>query len=83
MIRRPMASPAIYARAFGMVRRGRTPHEAEELVRKAWVKMERYGRDQPVNQSEAFLMRTALNLSVDAHRMGVTHARRSRWKMPC
>lgn len=51
-------------------RRGRTEHEAEDLVQEAWLRLARYeDEQQPVEQPEAFLMRTALNLSVDAHRM--------------
>ncbi|HEY0956026.1 MAG TPA: RNA polymerase sigma factor, partial [Roseateles sp.] len=50
-------------------RRGRTSHEAEDLVQEAWLRLARYEDErQPVEQPEAFLMRTALNLSIDAHR---------------
>ncbi len=51
-------------------RRGRSQHEADDLVQEAWLRMVRYEEErQPVEQPEAFLMRTALNLSVDSHRM--------------
>lgn len=50
-------------------RRGRTEHEAEDLVQEAWLRLARYEDEkQLVEQPEAFLMRTALNLSIDAHR---------------
>ena len=55
-----------------LMRRGRTPHEADDLVQEAWVRLACYERDQPVERPEAFLMRTALNLSVDAHRAQTT-----------
>jgi RNA polymerase sigma-70 factor (ECF subfamily) len=50
-------------------RRGRTENEAEDLVQEAWLRLACYEDSrQPVEQPEAFLMRTALNLSIDAHR---------------
>ncbi len=51
-----------------LMRRGRTEHEADDLVQEAWIRLECYRREQPVDQPEAFLMRAALNLSIDAHR---------------
>lgn len=51
-----------------LMRRGRSGHDADDLVQEAWVRMACYERDQVVEQPEAFLMRTALNLSIDAHR---------------
>ena len=50
------------------MRRGRTEHEADDLVQEAWIRLECYRREQPVDNTEAFLMRAALNLSIDAHR---------------
>ena len=54
------------------MRRGRTAHEADDLVQEAWVRLACYESDQPIERPEAFLMRTALNLSIDAHRAQVT-----------
>ena len=51
-----------------LLRRGRSAHDADDLVQEAWVRMACYEREQVVEQPEAFLMRTALNLSIDAHR---------------
>lgn len=64
--------------AFGRVRaalmrRGRTSHDADDLVQEAWVRLACYEREQAVANPEAFLMRTALNLSIDTHRMRVNH----------
>jgi RNA polymerase sigma factor (sigma-70 family) len=54
-----------------LMRRGRTVHDADDLVQEAWVRLACYERKQPVDKPEAFLMRTALNLSIDTHRAGV------------
>ena len=56
-----------------LMRRGRTPHEAEDLVQEAWIKMASYEREHSVERPDALLMRIALNLSVDAYRMSVSH----------
>ena len=63
----------VFARVRGALRRrGRTEHEAEDLVQEAWLRLVRYEDErQPVEQPEAFLMRTALNLSIDVHRTAV------------
>lgn len=60
----------VLARVRGALqRRGRTAHEADDLVQEAWLRLVRYEDEkQPVEQPEAFLMRTALNLSIDTHR---------------
>lgn len=60
----------VMARVRGALRRrGRTEHEAEDMVQEAWLRLVRYEDErQPVDQPEAFLMRTALNLSIDEHR---------------
>jgi len=56
-----------------LMRRGRSEQDADDLVQEAWIRLECYQRDQVVAQPEAFLMRAALNLSIDAHRMRVSH----------
>lgn len=64
---------AALARAkAALVRRGRTLHDADDLVQEAWVRLACYEREQTVDKPEAFLMRTALNLSIDAHRTRVS-----------
>ena len=56
-----------------LVRRGRSVEDAEDLVQDAWLRFACYeGRDD-VERPEAFLMRTAINLSIDAHRARATH----------
>jgi RNA polymerase sigma-70 factor (ECF subfamily) len=65
---------ATFARVrAALIRRGRSVHDADDLVQEAWVRLACYEREQPVSKPEAFLMRTALNLSVDVHRMHVSH----------
>ena len=56
-----------------LMRRGRSTEDADDLVQEAWVRLACYERNQVVDEPEAFLMRTALNLSIDAHRMRVNH----------
>jgi len=56
-----------------LMRRGRSGHDADDLVQEAWVRMACYERDHVVDQPDAFLMRTALNLSIDAHRTRTGH----------
>jgi RNA polymerase sigma factor (sigma-70 family) len=53
-------------------RRGATPDQAEDLVQEAVLRLHAYTRQgNQVQNQEAFLTRTALNLAVDQHR----HAR--------
>jgi RNA polymerase sigma-70 factor (ECF subfamily) len=54
-------------------RRGNAEHDAEDLVQEAFVRLTCYVHAQSIIKPEAFLMRTALNLSADAYR-----ARRTR-----
>ncbi|WP_431257630.1 RNA polymerase sigma factor [Roseateles chitinivorans] len=56
-----------------LMRRGRSSQEADDFVQEAWLRLACYESSQPVDRPEAFLMRTALNLSVDAHRARSTH----------
>ncbi len=66
--------PPVFARIrAALVRRGRSEHEADDLVQEAWVRLACYEREQVVQEPEAFLMRTALNLSIDAHRASINH----------
>jgi RNA polymerase sigma factor (sigma-70 family) len=54
-------------------RRGRSEHDAEDLMQEAWLRMARHQCGEPVRNPEAFLMRAALNLSIDAHRASASH----------
>jgi RNA polymerase sigma factor (sigma-70 family) len=48
--------------------RGRSIDDTEDLIQEAFLRLQVYCRDNAVEQTEAFLVRTALNLSIDQHR---------------
>jgi RNA polymerase sigma factor (sigma-70 family) len=48
--------------------RGRSIDDTEDLIQEAFLRLQVYCRDKCVEQTEAFLVRTALNLSIDQHR---------------
>lgn len=55
-------------------RKGRTPEEAEDLVQEAFLRLHVFvSEGGEVRQPEAFLVRTVLNLSVDARRRDRRH----------
>ncbi len=72
MLKIDWANALLRVRA-ALMRRGRTKHEADDLVQEAWIRLADYERDHEVRQPEAFLMRTALNLSIDVHRALISH----------
>ena len=51
-----------------LLRRGVSPHDAEDILQDAFKRLEIYKRTQEVSNVEGFLMRTAINLSIDLHR---------------
>ena len=48
--------------------RGRTDEDADDLIQEAFLRLEIYGRENQVLETEAFLVRTVGNLSVDKYR---------------
>ncbi len=61
--------PSVFSRVKAALRRrGRSEQDADDLVQEAFVRLACYEREQAVEKPEAFLMKTALNLSIDAHR---------------
>lgn len=65
--------PSVFSRVrAALMRRGRSEQDADDLVQEAWVRLACYEQDNHVEQPEAFLMRAALNLSIDAHRASAT-----------
>lgn len=48
--------------------RGRTPDDTDDLIQEAFLRMQLYCNDHVVEKAEAFLVRTALNLSADQAR---------------
>lgn len=61
--------PSVFSRVrSALMRRGQSREDADDLVHDAWIKLASFSLTQAVEQPEAFLMRAALNLSIDAHR---------------
>lgn len=56
-----------------LMSRGRGADEADDLVQDAFVKLACYAQEHTVREPEAFLMRAAQNLSLDAHRARKRH----------
>ena len=62
------------SRAKGALRRqGRSEHDAEDLMQDAFVRLACYQRQHTVDAPEAFLMKAALNLSIDEYRNLARH----------
>jgi RNA polymerase sigma-70 factor (ECF subfamily) len=54
--------------------RGKTREDAEDLVQEAVLRLHAYMQDgREVHDHKAFVIRTAMNLAVDAHRHAHTH----------
>jgi len=51
-----------------VVRRGIAEQDADELVQEAFLRIERYERDQTARSREALLVTAAVNLSIDRRR---------------
>lgn len=61
--------PSVFSNVMSaLMRRGRTEHDAQDLVHDAYVKYAQSAKEQTIEKPEAFLMKVALNLSIDAHR---------------
>jgi RNA polymerase sigma-70 factor (ECF subfamily) len=57
-----------------LLRRGRTPEEAEDLIQDAFLRMQAYCKQgREVREPEAFLTRTVLRLHSNAHRYARRH----------
>lgn len=65
--------PAVFSRIRLALRRRGANQDTEDYIQEAWVRLASYEREQVVLEPEAFLMRTAINLSIDAHRARVMH----------
>jgi RNA polymerase sigma factor (sigma-70 family) len=65
-----MSMPAFFSRLHRiLLRRGNTPADAEDLVQESFLKMHEYcAKGGSVRQPEAFLVRTALRLGMNARR---------------
>jgi len=61
---------AVLARVkSALMHRGCTSDDADDLAQEAFLKLICYELDHKVERPDAFLMRTALNLSIDAYRV--------------
>lgn len=49
-------------------RHGRSRDDADDLIQESFLRLHLYCQDEGVQKQDAFLARTALNLSVDLHR---------------
>ena len=65
--------PAVFSRIRSALRRRGTTQETDDYIQEAFARLASYEREQVVLEPEAFLMRTAINLSIDAHRARVVH----------
>lgn len=53
--------------------RGLTSQDADDLIQDAYLRMDSYQRTHEVSHPDAFLIRTAWNLAIDAHRAQRSH----------
>ena len=65
--------PAVFARIRSALRRRGAAQDTDDYIQEAFARLASYEREQVVLEPEAFLMRTAINLSIDAHRARVVH----------
>lgn len=65
--------PAVFARIRSALMRRGAAQDTDDYIQEAWARLAIYEREQVVVEPEAFLMRTAINLSIDAHRSRVVH----------
>ena len=65
--------PEVFARIRSALQRRGATQDTDDSIQEAWARLARYERDQVVLEPEAFLMKTAINLSIDAHRARVVH----------
>lgn len=65
--------PAVFSRIRSALRRRGATQDTDDYIQEAWARLASYEREQVVLEPEAFLMKTAINLSIDAHRARVVH----------
>lgn len=64
--------PVFFRIRSALMGRGRSEHEVDDLVQEAWIRLNCYEGEE-VREPDAFLMRTALNLSIDGYRARQAH----------
>jgi RNA polymerase sigma factor (sigma-70 family) len=65
--------PAVFARIRSALMRRGAAQDTDDYIQEAFARLASYEREQVVLEPEAFLMTTAINLSIDAHRARVMH----------
>lgn len=65
--------PAVFSRIRSALMRRGAAQDTDDYIQEAFARLASYEREQVVVEPEAFLMRTAINLSIDAHRSRVVH----------
>ena len=65
--------PPIFSRIRSALKRRGATQDTDDYIQEAWARLASYEREQVVLEPEAFLMKTAINLSIDAHRSRVVH----------
>jgi len=65
--------PAVFSRIRSALMRRGAAQDADDYIQEAFARLVSYERQQVVLEPEAFLMTTAINLSIDAHRARVNH----------
>ncbi len=60
--------PSVFSRIKSALRRRGRSEDADDIMHDAWIHLACFQSRHTVKEPEAFLMRAALNLSVDAHR---------------
>lgn len=51
-----------------LLRRGRSPQDADDYMQDAYLRVSRFSKENHVENPQALFMKTAFNLSIDAHR---------------
>jgi RNA polymerase sigma-70 factor (ECF subfamily) len=65
---------AVFSRVRAVLRRrGASPHDAEDFVQEAWLRMTPHLGGAAVPSPEAYLTRTAINVAIDVHRARAAH----------
>lgn len=65
---------AVFSRVKAALRRrGCTSHDADDLAQEAYLRLLGYQAEHKVARPDAFVMRAALNLSIDAYRVQRSH----------
>lgn len=52
-----------------LLRHGRSSHDADDLMQDAYLRLSHFSKENRVENPKALFMKTAFNLSIDAHRL--------------